>query len=106
MAGFDVVKSVIDNRTLRLSRKLLGSFMLRRLKEHVAITLPSRRELTVLVPLTEHQKLLYKHLLCGLDKGTMDVVMAENANNQQEVVVGGTVPGLKKAFSRACCRGP
>eukprot|EP00606_Chrysophyceae_sp_TOSAG23-5_P001106 GSChrysophyteH2.ASY1.ANO1.722.1 assembled CDS len=41
--------------------------MLRRLKEHVSLSLPSRKEITILVPLTDMQTALYKHILCGLD---------------------------------------
>jgi SWI/SNF-related matrix-associated actin-dependent regulator of chromatin subfamily A member 5 len=102
--GFDVTKNQIDNRILRLSRRLLGAFMLRRLKDHVAITLPSRRELTVLVPLTQKQIILYKRLLCGLDKGTLDVVMSsssaeEGVSSSNSSGGGGNAVTLKKSSS-------
>ena len=83
--GFDALRNKIDNKLLRLSRKLLGAFMLRRLKEHVAIELPSRKEITVLVPLTDRQIGLYKALLCGLDSNTIDTVMT-SSNSSQNLV--------------------
>ena len=65
--GFDLLRGVIDTNILRKARKLLSLFMLRRIKEEVAIKLPSRREVTILVPLTPKQIGWYKQLLCGLD---------------------------------------
>jgi SWI/SNF-related matrix-associated actin-dependent regulator of chromatin subfamily A member 5 len=44
----------------------------------VAIKLPSRRELTLLVPLTEQQHDLYRQFLCSLDSSTLEVVMRED----------------------------
>lgn len=43
----------------------------------MAIKLPSRRELTLLVPLTKQQHELYKQYLCSLDSSTLEVVMRE-----------------------------
>lgn len=74
--GFDLVKGHIDAGILRKARKLLSIFMLRRLKENVAISLPSRREITMLVPLTEQQKAFYRQLLCSLDASTLDAIMS------------------------------
>ena len=76
--GFDLVKGLVDSRLLRRARKLLGVFMLRRVKDQVAISLPSRRELTVLVPLTKRQVEWYKRLLCGLDSDVIETVMRES----------------------------
>ena len=49
--------------------------------QHVAIKLPSRRELTLLVPLTQQQHELYKQYLCSLDSSTLEVVMREEPSN-------------------------
>ena len=43
----------------------------------MAIKLPSRRELTLLVPLTPQQHDLYRQYLCSLDSSTLEVVMRE-----------------------------
>ena len=48
--------------------------------QHVAIKLPSRRELTLLVPLTKQQHELYKQYLCSLDNSTLEVVMREDTS--------------------------
>lgn len=56
---------------------VVSSFVL----QHVAIKLPSRRELTLLVPLTQQQHELYKQYLCSLDSSTLEVVMREEPNN-------------------------
>ena len=77
--GFDLVKGLVDSRLLRRARRLLGVFMLRRVKDQVAISLPSRRELTVLVPLTKRQVEWYKRLLCGLDSDVIETVMRESS---------------------------
>lgn len=79
--GFDLLRGKIDSSVLRKARKMLSVFMLRRLKENVAIKLPSRKEVTILVSLTDRQCELYKQLLCGLDAGTIDVVMREAVAN-------------------------
>ena len=50
--GFDLTKGQIDANILRKARKLLGIFMLRRIKDQVAIRLPNRKELTILVSYT------------------------------------------------------
>jgi SWI/SNF-related matrix-associated actin-dependent regulator of chromatin subfamily A member 5 len=73
--GFDLSKGRIDHRVLRKARQLLSIFMLRRIKENVAIKLPSKKEITILVPLTETQKMWYKQLLCGLDESAIEVVL-------------------------------
>lgn len=73
--GFDLVKGIIDPAVLRRARKLLCVFMLRRVKDQVDVQLPNRRELTILVPLTEEQKRLYKQLLCGLGEEVIEAVM-------------------------------
>lgn len=79
--GFDLVKGLVDSKLLRRARRLLGVFMLRRVKDQVAISLPSRRELTVLVPLTKRQVEWYKKLLCGLDSDVIETVMRESLNS-------------------------
>lgn len=76
-SGFDLVRGIIDNNVLRKARKMLSVFMLRRVKEQVNIKLPSKREITVLVSLTDQQIELYKQLLCGLDSSTIEIVMRE-----------------------------
>mmetsp|Transcript_3589 Transcript_3589/g.8168 ORF Transcript_3589/g.8168 Transcript_3589/m.8168 type:complete len:1295 (-) Transcript_3589:416-4300(-) len=82
--GFDLTRGHIDSGVLRRARKLLSVFMLRRLKEHVAIKLPSRREVTLLVPLTRQQHSLYKQLLCSLDSSTLEVVMRDSKEAKDE----------------------
>ena len=77
--GFDAQANRMDNHMLRQTRKLLGIFMLRRLKDHIAITLPSRKELTVLVPLTDKQTSLYKRVLCGVDPSALENASASGA---------------------------
>jgi SWI/SNF-related matrix-associated actin-dependent regulator of chromatin subfamily A member 5 len=84
--GFDLVRGLVDSNLLRRARKLLGVFMLRRVKDQVAISLPSRRELTVLVPLTSRQVEWYKRLLCGLDSDAIETVMRESTNALQNGV--------------------
>ncbi len=79
--GFDALRNQIDTGTLRLARRVLGLFMLRRLKDHVAITLPSRKEINILVPLTNMQMALYKHMLCALDGATIASVMEASATD-------------------------
>ncbi len=81
-AGFDLAKGIIDNVVLRRARKLLSVFMLRRLKENITIKLPSRREVTILVPLTGQQIELYKQLLSdGLDGNMIETVMNSGATD-------------------------
>lgn len=75
--GFDLLRGKIDSNILRQARKMLSVFMLRRLKENVSIKLPSRKEVTLLVSLTQQQVDLYKQLLCGLDASTIEIVMRE-----------------------------
>jgi hypothetical protein len=91
--GFDLVKGLVDSRLLRRARRLLGVFMLRRVKDQVAISLPSRRELTVLVPLTKRQVEWYKRLLCGLDSDVIETVMRESitaaSTSEIDVAVNG-----------------
>lgn len=87
--GFDLVRGLIDNLLLRRARKLLAVFMLRRVKDQVDIVLPSRRELTVVVPLTKRQIELYKQLLCGLDSNTIEIVMRESENKETDAGAGG-----------------
>lgn len=54
----------------------------------MAISLPSRRELTVLVPLTDRQVEWYKKLLCGLDSDIIETVMREsNISNIADIAV-------------------
>jgi len=77
--GFDLHRGLINSSMLRRARKLLGVFMLRRIKDKVNIKLPSRRELTVLVPLTKNQISWYEQLLCGLDSDTIETVMRESS---------------------------
>ncbi len=79
--GFDLVRGVIDSNLLRRARKLLCIFMLRRVKDQVNIVLPSRKEITMLVPLTSYQVEVYKQLLCGLDSDTIETVMRESSNH-------------------------
>ena len=76
--GFDLHRGHIDSNILRRARKLLCVFMLRRVKDQVNIKLPSKKELTVLVPLTKQQITWYKQLLCGLDTDTIETVMRES----------------------------
>ena len=76
--GFDLHRGFINSAMLRRARKLLGVFMLRRIKDKVNIKLPSRREVTVLVPLTKNQVDWYEQLLCGLDSDTIETVMRES----------------------------
>ena len=47
----------------------------------MAIKLPSRRELTVLVPLTQQQQHLYRQMLCSLDSQTLEIVMRDTSSS-------------------------
>jgi SNF2 family DNA or RNA helicase len=59
--------------------------MLRRLKENVNIKLPSRKEVTFLVPLTQTQIELYKKLLLvGLDDDAIDIILNNEKNNEKK----------------------
>jgi SNF2 family DNA or RNA helicase len=49
--------------------------------KNVAIKLPSRRELTVLVPLTQQQQHLYRQMLCSLDSQTLEIVMRDTSSS-------------------------
>lgn len=49
--------------------------------KNVAIKLPSRRELTVLVPLTQQQQDLYRQMLCSLDSQTLEIVMRDTTSS-------------------------
>jgi SWI/SNF-related matrix-associated actin-dependent regulator of chromatin subfamily A member 5 len=80
--GFDLLRKKIDANVLRNARRLLNVFMLRRLKDHVNIKLPSKKEITLVVSLTERQTEWYKQLLCGLDQNLIEVVMKESENAQ------------------------
>ena len=92
---------------------MLGVFMLRRVKDQVAISLPSRRELTVLVPLTDQQVDWYKRLLCGLDADVIETVMREStagdaageANASGTTTVATTTVSVKKSGSTASLTG-
>jgi len=103
--AFDAGNNQIDTGTLRLARRVLGIFMLRRLKDHVAITLPSRKEITLLVPLTSVQIALYKHLLCGDDGVTVASVMsastpeANAASEAAQLDSSSSTASLKKSSS-------
>lgn len=84
--GFDLLRNKIDAVVLRKARKLLSVFMLRRLKDHVNIRLPSKKEITLLVHLTEQQSSWYKHLLCGLDEHLIEVVMTSSLQSATQSV--------------------
>ena len=79
--GFDLTRGKIDQNILRKARQLLSVFMLRRIKENISIKLPSKKEITILVSLTENQKAWYKHLLCGLDENSIQIVMNESSSS-------------------------
>ena len=78
--GFDLARGRIDQGILRKARQLLSVFMLRRLKENINIKLPSKKEVTIVVPLTDVQKEWYKRLLLGLDESTIETVMSANTD--------------------------
>ena len=59
--GFDLNKGTVDNDVLRRARKLLGIFMLRRVKADINVKLPHKKEVVVLVPLTNEQIAWYKY---------------------------------------------
>jgi SWI/SNF-related matrix-associated actin-dependent regulator of chromatin subfamily A member 5 len=82
--GFDLLRGVIHTPTLRRARRLLSVYMLRRIKDQVAIKLPSKKEITIMVPLTEQQIAWYKQLICGLDSDTIDVVMRESDKEKEK----------------------
>jgi SWI/SNF-related matrix-associated actin-dependent regulator of chromatin subfamily A member 5 len=90
--GFDLVRGLVDSKLLRRARRLLGVFMLRRVKDQVAISLPSRRELTVLVPLTGRQVVWYKRLLCGLDSDVIETVMRESTPAVASAIANAIMP--------------
>ena len=50
----------------------------------MAIKLPSRRELTVLVPLTQQQQHLYRQMLCSLDSQTLEIVMRDTSSSSTD----------------------
>merc|ERR1711871_399844 len=79
--GFDLARGRIDQGILRKARQLLSVFMLRRLKENINIKLPSKKEVTIVVPLTDVQKEWYKRLLCGLDESTLETVMSADTGD-------------------------
>jgi len=94
--GFDLTRGRIDHNVLRRARQLLSVFMLRRIKENVSIKLPSKKEITILVPLTEVQKTWYKQLLCGLNECAIEVVM--NATESElDAAESALEPSMKKS---------
>ena len=93
--GFDLLRNKIDNVILRRARRMLTLFMLRRIKDQVAIKLPSRREITVLVPLTPQQVEIYTNMICGLDHELIDIVMSAS-NDGSTTTVGDNMNGDDK----------
>ncbi|CAM9280539.1 unnamed protein product [Chrysoparadoxa australica] len=73
--GFDLVKGICDSGRLREARDLLSILMLRRVKEQVAIPLPPKKEIRVLIKLTPKQHALYKHLLVSQDSSMLESIM-------------------------------
>jgi SWI/SNF-related matrix-associated actin-dependent regulator of chromatin subfamily A member 5 len=100
--GFDLVRGKINNKILRRARRMLSVFMLRRIKDQVSIKLPSRKEVTLLVSLTDQQAELYRQLLCGLDSSTIEVVMREA---EKEISRVNSTGELRKTASSANLEG-
>lgn len=90
-SGFDPSTGKMDTEVLAQARSLLDLFMLRRVKSQVSIRLPNKRELTLLVPLTDRQKELYRALLGALDADTARALLgtATTANSASTDNQGG-----------------
>ena len=58
----------------------------------MAIKLPSRRELTVLVPLTQQQQHLYRQMLCSLDSQTLEIVMRDTSSSSTDTAAAAVAP--------------
>ena len=98
--GFDLLRNKIDNTILRKARKMLTLFMLRRIKEQVKIKLPSRRETTILVPLTERQVFWYKHMICGVDEDLIDIVMGADESSRNTDTVDRRAVGADTDYKK------
>ena len=97
--GFDLLRGVIDAGVLRKARKLLSIFMLRRVKDQVDVQLPNRKELTILVPLTDMQKAMYKQLLCGLGDDVIEMVMCSKGTEGGNEGGVGSTPDINGSTS-------
>ena len=64
--GFDAQRGVMDVVRMKEARSLLALLMLRRRKDQISMTLPSKTELAVVCGLSEYQRTWYKRVLTGV----------------------------------------
>lgn len=88
-SGFDLNKGYVDNDVLRRARKLLEVFMLRRVKSDISVKLPPRKELSMVVPLTDCQITWYKQLLASMDADIIDVIVRDPGESNDTPIAGG-----------------
>jgi SWI/SNF-related matrix-associated actin-dependent regulator of chromatin subfamily A member 5 len=75
---FDLARGMVDKEMLDKAHGLMKLFSLRRLKADVEMTLPPKRELKILVPLSEFQLHFYRALLLK-DVGLLKAAAAQNS---------------------------
>jgi SNF2 family DNA or RNA helicase len=89
--SLDPVNIVVDRKTLADAHYMLRTFILRRLKTEVEVTLPSKLETLVRCPLSEMQKFWTRQMLTN-DTHLLDRLIGnesgERAQNCQEFVIG------------------
>jgi len=75
----------VDLEFLAHTRNLLKLIMLRRLKDSpgIAINIPPKTEITLLVPLSKLQRHWYSKLLTGFDQSLLDVLLLESRKEEQ-----------------------
>jgi len=64
--GFDAQRGIMDVARMKEARSLLALLMLRRRKDQISMTLPSKTELAVVCGLSEYQRTWYKRVLTGV----------------------------------------
>jgi len=79
--AFDIGQNRIDPEMLLQANKLLGLFMIRRLKEEVEKLMPKKMETKILCPLSSSQKFWYKGFL--MNEIETLVKMSEEENTEE-----------------------
>mmetsp|Transcript_17445 Transcript_17445/g.25803 ORF Transcript_17445/g.25803 Transcript_17445/m.25803 type:complete len:1021 (-) Transcript_17445:135-3197(-) len=100
--AFDIVLNVVNKNTLQDAQKLLGLFMLRRLKHTVEKLMPKKLETKVLCPLSATQVFWYKALLMK------DISLLANMTGDASVSVTNKGKHLSNLIMqlRKCCLHP
>lgn len=62
-SAFDLRNGVVDDEMLDKAHHMMRPFMLRRVKAEVELSLPPKKEIKIMAPLSEMQRFYYKALL-------------------------------------------